>query len=223
MTQPMVTYWVGRAPSAARSTRRTEDVAVPLLEPAVESSDPIGAEGPVVDRTVIDASVTRVDAPDSVDAFCEEIADRLVGVLTLRLGDRSVAEEMAQEALARAVAAWSDVSQMQNPGGWVYRTALNLASSRFRRLRAERRAMDRVERAAPDQRSTEVAAQAVEFRAIIQKLSRRQQEVIALRFYADESVESTAAILGVSTGTVKTLTHRAIRMLRKHAAEQDDR
>jgi DNA-directed RNA polymerase specialized sigma24 family protein len=45
-------------------------------------------------------------------------------------------------------------------------------------------------------------------------LSRMQRAVIALRFWEDLSVENTAAVLGCSTGSVKTHTARALAVLR---------
>jgi RNA polymerase sigma-70 factor (ECF subfamily) len=65
---------------------------------------------------------------------------RLVGALALHCGDRGTAEELAQEALARAWQRWTQVQQMQNPSAWIYRVAFNLATSWFRRRAAETRA-----------------------------------------------------------------------------------
>lgn len=72
-------------------------------------------------------------------AFCDRVSGRLVGSLTLYCGDRHLAEELAQEALARAWERWPAVSRMASPEGWAFRTAMNLARSGFRRRRIERR------------------------------------------------------------------------------------
>ena len=76
--------------------------------------------------------------------FCEALSRRLVGSLVLFCGDRMVAEELAQEALARALERWAQVSVMMSPEAWVYRTAFNLARSAHRRRAAERRALKRM-------------------------------------------------------------------------------
>lgn len=78
------------------------------------------------------------------DAFVDDLRGRLVGALVLSLNDRAVAEEVAQEALAKAVVHRSRVSQMDGPQGWVFKVAFNISRSRFRRLAAERRAYARV-------------------------------------------------------------------------------
>jgi RNA polymerase sigma factor (sigma-70 family) len=46
--------------------------------------------------------------------------------------------------------------------------------------------------------------------AALWKLPRRQREAVVLRYYLDLSVEETAQVMGVSPGTVKSATHRAL-------------
>jgi RNA polymerase sigma factor (sigma-70 family) len=48
----------------------------------------------------------------------------------------------------------------------------------------------------------------------MRRLGPRQRAVVILRFWADLSVEQTAAALGCSTGTVTSQTHRALLTLR---------
>ena len=72
-------------------------------------------------------------------AFCDRVSGRLVGALTLYCGDRHVAEELAQEALARAWGRWATVGRTDSPEAWTFRAALDLADSRVPRRRAERR------------------------------------------------------------------------------------
>ncbi|MGH8266032.1 MAG: RNA polymerase sigma factor, partial [Steroidobacteraceae bacterium] len=85
----------------------------------------------------------RADDLD-LDAFCSRTRTRLVGALSLYLGDPGVAEELANDALLRAVDRWEQVREMANPDGWVYAVSFNLARSRYRRLAAERRAHARL-------------------------------------------------------------------------------
>ena len=74
------------------------------------------------------------------DDFCSAEFPRLIGTLTLFCGDQGVAEELAQETLVRAYQHWKRVQRLDNPGAWANRVAINLATSYFRRKRAERRA-----------------------------------------------------------------------------------
>ena len=145
--------------------------------------------------------------------FCVREHPRLVGALTLHCGDRHVAAELAQEALVRVCESWPTVSQMEAPGAWLHRVALNLSSSYFRRRTAERRARDRyssrqVEEAPPDH------ATAVAVRSAVAKLPPRQRTALVLRFYSDLSVEQAAEAMSCAPGTVKSLTSQALASLR---------
>ena len=74
---------------------------------------------------------------NEVGDFCREMHPRLVGALALHCGDRDVAEELAQETLARVWERWSSVRSMDSPEAWTFRVAFNLSNSRFRRNAAE--------------------------------------------------------------------------------------
>lgn len=149
------------------------------------------------------------------ERFVRAVMPRLVGALTIRLGDRAIAEDLAQEAFARAWADWPRVAAMENPVGWVYRVAFNLTASHWRRRAAQRRAERRVPAADPPDDDGQVrSADAMVLREAIGRLSDRQQQVVILRFYLGCSVEETAAVLGVTTGTVKTQSSRAMTHLR---------
>lgn len=65
----------------------------------------------------------------------------LVRGLFLLTADRDEAEELAQEAMARAYARWDRIATMRSPGGYVYRTAVNLNRKRLRRLAIRTRRM----------------------------------------------------------------------------------
>jgi RNA polymerase sigma-70 factor, ECF subfamily len=157
----------------------------------------------------------HVDVPFELEAerFVRAVTPRLVGALTIRTGSRAVAEDLAQEALARAWADWARVSTMHNPTGWVYRVAFNLAASHWRRRAAERRAERRSDPADPCVQLH--TAEAVVLRDALARLSDRQQQVVILRYYLGCNVEETAEVLGVSQGTVKTQSSRAMARLRE--------
>jgi RNA polymerase sigma factor (sigma-70 family) len=148
---------------------------------------------------------------DALDEFCRREHRRLVGALSLYCGDPAVAEEVAQEALYRACRRWSQVSQMAAPGAWVHRVAINLANSSYRRRRVERRARDR-QRAPAAWEDDLVAAVAV--RQAVAALPARQRAALVVRHYGGFTVAETAALLGVTEGAVKQLTHRAVTALR---------
>ena len=142
------------------------------------------------------------------DLCCAEWP-RLVGSLSLYMADPDVAEEIAQEALARLCASWSKVRGMDSPSGWLHRVALNIANDRFRRLRAERGARARLARP-PDATAANDRAEAVAIRAAVATLPRRQKTALLFRYFLDLSVEDTATLMDCPANTAKSLTRRAL-------------
>jgi RNA polymerase sigma factor (sigma-70 family) len=65
--------------------------------------------------------------------------ETLLRAMYLLTGDRYEAEELAQDAFVKAYERWDRVSTMENPIGYVYRTAVNAHRSRWRRVRAAAR------------------------------------------------------------------------------------
>jgi RNA polymerase sigma factor (sigma-70 family) len=165
-----------------------------------------------------------VDAEQSVEEFCRAHHARLFGTLRLYCGDAGLAEELTQEALARAVRQWPRVRAMDSPAAWLFRVGLNLAKSSFRRRSAERRAAARAamrsERASsydsPDSPTIIAVRQAV------RALPARQREVVILRYFLDLSVRDAAAQMGCAEGTVKGLLFDAVRSLRRSGLEVDN-
>lgn len=157
-----------------------------------------------------------VDAKAALTAFCEREHRRLVGTLTLHCGDPYVAAELAQEALARVCGDWRRVQQMDAPGAWLHRVAVNLASSHYRRRKAERSAVLRYGSRQVEDLGTDPAGTLAVRRALA-GLPLRQRTALVLRYYSDLSVEQTADAMRCAPGTVKSLTSQALQRLRDTA------
>lgn len=143
-------------------------------------------------------------------ALCEAEWPRLVGFLGLYTGNRDLAEDLAQESLARLCRDWRKVSQLDNPERWTYRVAMNLARSHFRHLRVVRRTAAATERGTDTMDPADVLA----VREAVGALPTRQRATLLLRYFADLPVHEVAAILGCAEGTVKAQTSAAIDNLR---------
>lgn len=157
----------------------------------------------------------------SLEAFCRERHRPLVGMLGLYLGDRHLAEELAQDALIRLCSHWDRFDTAEDAQRWLNRVAFNLAKSSFRTAATRRRLLDRygptMQQAAHEPDDAAVLA----VRAAVRALPERQRTAILLRYFDDRSVAETAAVMDCPEGTVKTLTHKAIAALRRAGLEVD--
>ena len=153
-------------------------------------------------------------APPEFAAFAHEEHPRLVGALTLYCGDPLLAEELAQDALVRCREKWSTVAAADRPGAYAHRVAINLANSRFRRRRAERRALRRVTGGVETAHHDPCGADGLAVRRAVSSLPARQREVIVRRYFLDEDVGTVADAMGIAPGSVRSATTRALDTLR---------
>ena len=150
--------------------------------------------------------------------MCHREHGRLVRAVTLWCGDRGIAEEVVQEAFARACRDWRRVGRLDRPAAWVWRVAVNLSTSRFRRRQAERRAYGRAAARTTEEHHDPDAAEAVAVRRALATLSLLQRQVMVLRFYLDVPVDEIAELTGRSPSAVTSVTHRALARLRQELA-----
>ena len=123
-------------------------------------------------------------------------------------GDRTVAEDVAAEAFARAFARWESVGHLDYREAWVMRVASNLA------IDLARRRHPRFEdRAAVSDPGGEVATRVTMLEAL-RALPKAQREALVLRYLGALSESEVAVALGVKQGTVKSHLHRAREAIR---------
>ena len=152
--------------------------------------------------------------PPSDEAFTEFVVaswPSLYRTAYLLLGDRGLAEDLVQTALAKTYASWSKVRDVGAARGYARTTLVNTATSWFRKRgwRAER-PTESVETGSYDDDPTLRPA----LTAALAQLAPRQRAVVVLRFYEDLSVADTASTLHCSEGTVKSQTSDALTKLR---------
>jgi RNA polymerase sigma factor (sigma-70 family) len=160
------------------------------------------------------------------DSF-ERLFARSFHVAFRILGHSGEAEDVASDAMARALRSWRRVRGMASPDGWVVRVTTNLAIDQIRRNQrlAEKTGAgtrsaspSAVAVAAATVRSDEVDAR-IDLHRVLGTLPRRQREVLALRYLADLSEAETAALLGIARGTVKRHANRGISKMREEVLE----
>lgn len=131
------------------------------------------------------------------------------------LGDREDAADVAQEACARACVRWRRLTRTGDATPWLVRVAGNLAIDRWRRRRTA------ASHALPAQTSTAIPDR-VDLHRALGTLSRRQREVIVLRYFADLPEAEVAETLGCSVGSVKTHASRGLAALRAALADPEE-
>ena len=149
---------------------------------------------------------------DELTAFCRSSYPKLVRTLDLYCGDLGVAEELAQEALARVWRHWKKVRTLEQPEGWAHHVAMNLARSWLRRRRAEQRASNRLPVEAPGDRDI---VSDIAMRDAVSSLPHRMKTALILRYFLDLPYDEVARLMDAPTGTVRSLVHRAIEKLRE--------
>jgi RNA polymerase sigma-70 factor (sigma-E family) len=172
--------------------------------PSVSAAFTIGSVAPV--------SASFDDAFDGLFRDAYRVAFRL-------LGSREDADDVAQEALARASVRWSRVVGGGDPAPWVVRVATNLALDRWRRGRTAAAYASSVGATA---NTVDRADDRVDLHRALAGLPKRQREVVVLRYVADLSEAAVADALGCSVGTVKTHASRGLAALRTALDVTDD-
>jgi RNA polymerase sigma-70 factor (ECF subfamily) len=157
---------------------------------------------------------TQAGREEELIAFCRREHGRVVGLLSLYCGDAALAEELAQDALARVCRDWRKVRRMDHPEAWTSRVAINLANSYFRRRAAERRARERLEARPPAQASAPDPALVLSVRQAVSGLPPRQRTALLLHYFCDLPFAQVADLMGAPEPTVKSLARRGIARLR---------
>ncbi|MFV2112373.1 SigE family RNA polymerase sigma factor [Micromonospora sp. LOL_025] len=156
---------------------------------------------------------------DEYRQFVEARLEHLRRTAYLLCRDWHTADDLVSITLGKLYRAWPRVRAAENVDAYV-RQVLTRAwlDERRRPWRRERSTDEVPDDAAPD--SEPDLADRELLLDLLGKLPERRRAVLVLRFYCDLSVEDTAQILGVTTGTVKSQAARALESLRLLAVDQ---
>lgn len=178
----------------------------------------VGAVNVTVTEAEPSAATPFLAYGNDFEAFYAETRKPLARALAVTTGDRDLAVEAVDEAMARAYQRWSRVARLDNPGGWVYRVGLNWATSVLRR---RSRPVPGSWRPGPVDNPAPAEPAVL---AALAELDVRQRAVVVCRYLLGWSDAETAAALSTPIGTVKSRLHRANRQLAQrlaHLREED--
>jgi RNA polymerase sigma-70 factor (sigma-E family) len=153
------------------------------------------------------------------EAYVGAARPRLRRLAYALCADWHTADDVVQTALARLYVAWPRVARADSVDAYVRRAVANAAVDTTRRpWRRERAGLDGVDRAL----EADDVATRHDLVAALQRLPQMQRRTVVLRHWIGLSVAETAADLGISEGTVKSHTSRALAALHVLMEESHD-
>lgn len=162
------------------------------------------------------STVSQVQVALDLDAFVADDYPRVVAAVAAITGDRDHAADAVQDALVGYLAD-PPRKPVRNVAAWITVVASNRGRDKQRSRQAEKRAMTRLAGAVESRFVAEpedgTRMLDVDVKAALAALPERQRQVCVLHYLLDQSVETIAEGLAVSSGTVKTLLHRARKTL----------
>lgn len=151
------------------------------------------------------------------DAFYSASYRRIVGQVFALLGDLHDAEDVTQDAFAKASFHWSRIAAYDHPEAWVRRVAFNEAYNSSRRAR---RWLAALARHGPPTDVPAASADRLDLHHALRRLSPRHREVLVLHYIAELSVEEVAGQLRLPVGTVKSRLNRARHALAEQLGDE---
>jgi len=164
------------------------------------------------DRAPAATATLSGDAPLEFEAFFLEHQEALLRAMWLVTRNRHEAEEVVQDAFLRLLERWARVRGAERAEGYLYRTAMNVYRSRFRRAAVAVRKT--VGWLPPDDQMAEVEARDAVVRALA-PLPARQRAAVVLVDVLGLSSEQAGEALGISAVTVRVLAARGRARLRE--------
>lgn len=165
---------------------------------------------------------------EALATLVERHHDALVGYLyRMTAGDRSLAQDLAQEAFLRLI---RGIGRYQYPRPfkpWLHAIATNLARDHYKRAavrwRAAEQEYDWPHDVEDDGEPPEVllitAVEASQIVAALGRLPEAQREVVLLRYYQEFSLAEISQTLDIPLGTVKSRLSLGLRRLREAMME----
>jgi RNA polymerase sigma-70 factor (ECF subfamily) len=166
-------------------------------------------ESPALVRA--ERAATAAVSLDLIERLYREHAARYRRVAFAVVLDAQVAEDVVQDAFARAVVRRDSFRASGDAAAWLWRIVVNTAISRRRRAKLERRALELL-RLAPDRADASTGDRLGE---LVAGLPERQRAAVFLRYYADLDYAAIADALAIAPGTVGKLLHDARARIRE--------
>ncbi len=158
------------------------------------------------------------------EEFVDASAGRLLRTAVFLVYDRHLAEDLVQIAYERVARRWTRILRGgHQPEAYARKVLVNLAiddhKRRRRRLDVPVGGIGDLDRLTVGPRPGETGTGSLD--EALAALPVKQRAVVVLRYWCDLSEQEIAQTLGISRGTVKSHTARAMTALRRQLAEVD--
>jgi RNA polymerase sigma-70 factor (sigma-E family) len=159
--------------------------------------------------------VTARDRDREFVEFARAQATGLRRTAYLLCHDWHLAQDLTQIALAKMYVAWNRLDTLANPGAYARKTLLRAFLDHQRKRSSRETALELAPEttvdAGPELRLTLLDALA--------ELPPRDRAIVVLRYWEDHSIDTVAALLGVSVSVVKSQSMRSLARLRELLGE----
>lgn len=172
------------------------------------------------------ARAARLGEMGAFRTLVERHRGRIFSLALRMCADRGEAEDMAQEAFLRIYRGLAGFRGESAFSTWMVRVALNTFNRHLRRLPRTRPlaeadggeaetggAVAPGAAAADPEAEAQASEQARRIRTLVADLPEPFRDAVTLFYFEDRSIEEASAVLGVSTGTLKSRLFRAREML----------
>jgi RNA polymerase sigma-70 factor (sigma-E family) len=144
--------------------------------------------------------------------------DHLRRTAYLLCHDWHAADDLVATVLLKAFVSWHRIRRADNIDAYVRGMLVNAWLDERRKPWRREQAQEHL----PEQPVYDPVPDGADVGELLRSLGPRQRAVVVLRFYCDQSVEETARALGISEGTVKSQSARALTSLRELAVQNGE-
>lgn len=173
------------------------------------------------ERPVVRDTVTRSGPDEAAEltqefaAFVAQHARSLHRLAYLLVSDAHAAEDLASDALLAAWQGWDRVRAADHPLAYVRRILVNLGAARYRNQARHTTALRRLQLDTSLTTDDPDTPTTLDVRTALLRLPPRRRACLVLRHAFDLSEEEVARTLGVSLGTVKSQTSKALAQFKR--------
>jgi RNA polymerase sigma-70 factor (sigma-E family) len=155
----------------------------------------------------------QAEARDTVTSLYQVHAVGLIRLGVIMLGERAAAEDVVQEAFCGLFRRWDRLRDPAKALPYLRSAVLNGCRTALRRRRSLASAWPAEDTAESAEHLALLGEEHRQVLASLRRLPARQREALVLRFYAELAEPEIARVMGISQGTVKSTTSRALAAL----------